>query len=163
MPFVRPMSAETERKMHMTIQKVTADVDSLGFNTAISAMMVFSNHLRELDELPAEPVKRLTLLLAPFAPHLAEECWEMLGHDETLAYEPWPTFDPALCVADTVSMGVQVNGKVRATIELPPDADEAAARAAALADAKVLKFIDGKEVKKFIYVPGRIVNVVVGK
>ena len=159
------MSEETTRLMHQTIKKVTTDVETLGFNTAISAMMVFSNHLREVSKegVPEEALTKLTLCLSPFAPHLCEEVWSLLGHDDTLAYESWPTYDEALCEETTVTMGVQVNGKVRGEIQLPKDADEAMAKELALANDKVQKFTDGKEIKKFIYVPGRIVNVVVGK
>jgi len=158
------MSEETSRLMHQTVKKVTGDVEDLGFNTAISAMMVFANHLQSLKEgIPEEPLIKLTLCLSPFAPHLCEEIWSMLGNADTLAYETWPTFDEAMCEEKTVTMGVQVNGKVRGEIELPKDADEAEAKEMALSNEKVMKFIDGREVKKFIYVPGRIVNVVIGK
>ena len=159
------MSEETARLMHQTVKKVTGDVEELGFNTAISAMMVFSNHLREVSKegVPEEALTKLTLCLSPFAPHLCEEIWSMLGNEETLAREPWPTYDEAMCEETTVTMGVQVNGKVRGEIQLPKDADESMARELALADPKVQKFTEGKEIKKFIYVPGRIVNVVVGK
>jgi leucyl-tRNA synthetase len=158
-----PMSEETVRLMHQTVQKVTSDVDDMAFNTAISAMMVFTNHLTGLKSVPHEPLHKLTLMIAPFAPHLAEEIWSMLGHEETITYEPWPTFDEALCEEDTVTLGVQVNGKARGVIELPKDADEATAKELALANEKVAKFVGDKEIKKFIYVPGRIVNVVVAK
>ena len=112
--------------------------------------------------VPHEPLHKLTLCLAPFAPHLAEEIWQMLGHSDTLTYEPWPTYDAALAEETTVTMGVQVNGKVRGEISLPKDADEATAKQLALADAKVAKFVGDNDIKKFIYVPGRIVNIVVG-
>ena len=157
------MSDETTRLMHQTVQKVTNDVESLSFNTAISAMMIFTTHLTSLKEVPHEPLHKLTLMLSPFAPHLCEEIWSMLGHGESLAYEPWPEYDEALCEEATVQMGVQVNGKVRDEITLPKDADEATAREIALSSEKVQKFVDGKDIKKFVYVPGRIVNVVVGK
>lgn len=157
------MSEETERLMHQTIRKVTKDVDELSFNTAISQMMIFSTHLASLKELPEEPVRNLALLLSPMAPHLCEEVWQLLGNEGSLAYVTWPEYDEAKCVESTVSMGVQVNGKVRGQISLPKDADEAMAKELALANEKVAKFTDGKEIRKFVYVPGRIVNIVVSK
>ena len=107
------MGEETIRLMHQTVQKVSNDVEAMSFNTAISAMMVFTNHLTSLKSIPLEPLHKLTLMLAPFAPHLGEEIWEMLGNTETLTYEPWPTFDAKLAESSTVKMGVQVNGKAR--------------------------------------------------
>jgi len=154
------MDEETTRRMHQTIRKVSYDLDSLSFNTAISAMMVFSNHLQSLKQVPVEAVTVLVLLLSPMAPHLAEEAWQLLGNSHTLAYEPWPVFDEALCIETTITMAVQVNGKVRSTIEISKTAEEVAAKELALADPKVIKFLEDKEVKKFIYVPGRIVNIV---
>jgi leucyl-tRNA synthetase len=157
------MSDETRVLMHQTVKKVTADVDALSFNTAISAMMVFSNHLQGLGTVPAEALTKLVLVLSPFSPHLCEEVWSMLGHADSIAHESWPTFDESLCEVNTVTMGVQVNGKVKGQITLAKDANEDTARALALADEKVSKFIGSKEIKKFVYVPGRIVNVVIGK
>jgi len=154
------MGEETERLMHQTVRKVTKDIDALSFNTAIAQMMIFSNHLQALDRPPREAVRRLVLLVSPMAPHLGEEAWRMLGNADSLAYHPWPEYDEALCEESTVTMAVQVNGKVRSQLQLPKDADEAAVREAAFGDAKVLKFVDGKDVKKFIYVPGKIVNIV---
>ncbi|EOD35437.1 leucyl-tRNA synthetase [Emiliania huxleyi CCMP1516] len=150
----------TERLMHQTIKKGTGDVDALSFNTAISQMMIFSNHLAGLKQLPAEPVEKLALLVSPLAPHLGAEAWQMLGHEQSLAYEPWPEYDEAKCVETDVVMAVQVNGKVRAEIKIAKDAAEAEARELAAASENVQKFLDGKEVKKFIYVPGRIINFV---
>ena len=106
-------------------------------------------------------MKALALLVSPFAPHLGEEAWERLGSTKSLAHEPWPTFDPALVKDDTREIGVQVNGKVRGVVSIAVDADEATARAAALAEPKVAAHVEGKTVKKFIYVPGKIVNVIV--
>ena len=102
------MDAATLKIMHKTIKKVTGDVDELAFNTAISQLMVYSNHLQALDPPPAEPVRALALLLSPFAPHLGEEMWQMLGGDGSLAYAPWPTYDEALCAEDEVTLAVQV-------------------------------------------------------
>jgi len=155
-----PLDEVTQRIMHQTIRKVTQDYDSLSFNTAISALMVFSNHLQSLKQPPAEALRALVLLVSPMAPHLGEEAWRLLGNEESLAYEPWPEYDDKLCEEATVNMAVQVNGKARATIQLAKDAGEADAKELALANEKVLKFIEGKEIKKFIYVPGRIVNIV---
>jgi len=155
-----PLAAETERLMHQTIRKVTRDVESLSFNTAISQMMVFSNHLHGLAALPVEPFANLVLLLSPLAPHLCEEAWQTIGREGSLAYEPWPAYDDVLCEEPTLTLAVQVNGKVRGEIELPKGAAEALAKEAALAHPKVRAVLEDKEVKRLIYVPGRIINVV---
>lgn len=154
------MNAETKQIMHRSIRKVTQDMDALGFNTAISQLMVFSNHLQTLEQVPGEAMRALTLLLSPMAPHLCEEVWQQLGHKDTLAYEPWPKWDEELCEEASITMAVQVNGKVKAEITLPQGANQDLAREAAMAAPKVIASIDGKEVKKFIYVPGKIVNIV---
>ncbi len=156
------IDAATQRLVHKTIKKVGEDIDRLAFNTAISALMVLVNHLQPQDPVPKEAARALALLVSPFAPHLGEELWSRLGHAQTLAYEPWPTFDPALVTEDTIELGVQVNGKTRGTVRLQKDADADVARALAEADGEVIRFLAGKEVKKFIYVPGRIINFVVG-
>jgi leucyl-tRNA synthetase len=152
----------TKRLLHKTIKKVTLDIEALAYNTAISAMMVFTNHLQGLAELPREAISALTLLISPFAPHLGEELWQRLGHDKSLAYEPWPSYDEALCVDDVIETAVQINGKVRGRVMLPRTATEDDARAAALSAEGVTAYTAGKPIKKFIYVPGKIINVVVG-
>jgi leucyl-tRNA synthetase len=153
---------ETLRLLHRTIQKVTEDLDGMRFNTAIAAMMEFSNHLNRLEVRPRSVLQTFVLLLSPFAPHLAEELWHALGHKSTLAYEPWPKYDPALTRADTIEVPVQVNGKIRARLTVPADADEATLRELALVDEKVKAAISGKTIRKVIIVPGRLVNLVVG-
>jgi len=158
-----PLDQETDALLHKTMRKVTGDIDALGFNTAISALMVLATKLSGLEAPPADACEKLALMVSPFAPHLGEECWKLLGHAESLAYAPWVEWDEAKCVDATVTMAVQVNGKVRATIELAPDAPEDEARALGLGDAAVAKFTDGKDIKKVIYVPGKILNVVVAK
>ncbi len=160
-PLSGDMGEETKRLMHKTIKKVTHDIESLAFNTAIVAMMVFVNHLGALPALPREAAQTLVLLIAPFAPHLGEELWSMMGHAQTLAYEPWPAFDEALCIDDVISMAVQVNGKVRGHIQIPRAATENEVKEIALAAQGVVQYTSGKAIKKFIYVPGKIVNVVV--
>jgi leucyl-tRNA synthetase len=153
---------ETSRLLHKTIKKVTEDIEAMRFHTAISAMMILVKHLGALVKTPRAAAKTLALLLSPFAPHAGEELWERLGGETTLAYEPWPTFDPALVKDDVVEIGVQINGKARASVQIPAEADEETAKAAALADAKVKHFTDGKALKKVIYVKGRILNLIVG-
>lgn len=152
----------TRRLVHKTVKKVGGDIESLRFNTAISAMMILVKHLGGLEAVPHDAAKTLALLVSPFAPHLGEELWQRLGGKASLAYEPWPEFDPALVKDAEVEIGVQVNGKLRGTITLAADADEAAARETALADPKVRAHVEGKTVRKFIYVKGKIVNFIVG-
>ncbi|HEY1861535.1 MAG TPA: class I tRNA ligase family protein, partial [Gemmataceae bacterium] len=153
---------ETSRKLHQTIQKVTEDLDGMRFNTAIAAMMELTNHLTKLPVKPRAMLESFVLLLSPFAPHLAEELWGILGHSETLAYEAWPRFDRTLTKEDQIEVPVQVNGKLRCRLTVPADIDEAGLKAAALADEQVKKQIAGKQVRKVIVVPGKLVNIVVG-
>jgi leucyl-tRNA synthetase len=152
----------TRRLVHKTVKKVGGDIESLRFNTAISAMMILVRHLGGLKAVPHDAAKTLALLLSPFAPHLGEELWERLGGKGSLAYEPWPEFDPALVKDAEVEIGVQVNGKLRGTLTLAVDADEETAREAALAEPKVKTHLEGKTVRKFIYVKGKIANFIVG-
>ena len=154
---------ETDVLLNKSMRKVTKDIDSLGFNTAISQLMVLSKHLEGLDVVPREACEKLCLMVSPFAPHLGEECWRLLGHADSLASHEWITWDEAKCVDSVVEMAVQVNGKVRGKISLAPDAAEDAAKALAFAEEGVVKFTEGKEVKKVIYVPGKILNIVVAK
>jgi leucyl-tRNA synthetase len=153
--------ADTLRALHHTIRKVTEDLDGLRFNTAIAAMMEFTNHLTKLTARPKGVLRTFVLLLAPFAPHMAEELWRALGQTDSLAYEPWPQFDPALLVADTIEIPVQVNGKLRSKVTVPADADEAQLEAAARADEKVQANLAGKTVKKVVVAKGRLINFVV--
>ncbi len=127
-PAADGIDEATKRLLHKAIKKVTGDVEALAFNTAISAMMVLTNQLAALEAVPREAMRALTLLVAPFTPHLAEELWHLQGHAESLAHEPWPTWDEALCVDDVVEMAVQVNGKVRGRVTLPRAANEDDAR-----------------------------------
>jgi len=150
------------RWLHRTIKAVTADLDDLRFNTAISAMMEFVNECQRWSQRPRAVLETFVLLLSPFAPHLAEELWQRLGHAETLAYEPWPRHDPACLVADTLEIPVQVNGKLRGKVTVPAGAAQDAILAAAQADAAIAAHLAGKTLRKQIYVPGRLLNLVVG-
>jgi leucyl-tRNA synthetase len=152
---------ETLRKLHQTIQKVTDDLDGMRFNTSIAAMMEFTNHLTKLEVRPRAVLEPFVLLLSPFAPHLAEELWHALGHGDTLAYESWPAFDPELLKADEIEVPVQVNGKLRARLTVPAGIDQAGLREAALGDLRIQELIAGKQVRKVIVVPSKLVNIVV--
>jgi leucyl-tRNA synthetase len=153
---------DTLRLFHNLIRKVGEDIEALRFNTAIAAMMEFLNHLSKLEARPLSIVEPFVLLLAPFAPHVAEELWAVLGHTESLAYAPWPVFDPALTVADEIEIPVQVNGKVKARVTVPAEISDQDLQAIALKDAKVAEALAGKTVKQIRVVPKRLVNIVVG-
>jgi leucyl-tRNA synthetase len=140
---------------------VGEDIEALHFNTAVSQMMILSNHLQGQEHPAREALQKLVLCLSPFAPHLAEELWHRLGYTTSVAHEPWPSYDPAACEDDVVEMPVQVNGKVRGRVVLAKDADEAAALAAALTDKGVQNQTSGKRVVKTVYVPGRVLNLIV--
>lgn len=154
-------SREQMRLLHATIKKVTEETSSMRFNTGIAAMMEFVNGAYKWEQRPKAALEQFVLLLAPYAPHLSEEMWQVLGHDNTLTYEPWPTHDEALLVEDSIKLPVQVNGKLRATLELRKDASKDDAIAAAQALPAMAKYLDGKTVKKIIYVPSKILNLVV--
>jgi len=152
---------ETLRLLHTTIKRVTNDLDTMSFNTAIAAMMEFSNHLTRQEVRPRSALNTFVLLLSPFAPHLAEELWHVLSHAGTIAYEPWPTYDDALTKADEIEVPIQINGKLRGKVMVPAGIDQAALQAAALADPKIKALLEGKTIKKVIVVPGKLVNIVI--
>ncbi len=152
---------EQNRVLHKTIAAVTRDLERLDFNTAIARMMEFTNFFTKAELRPRSVMERFVLILSPFAPHLAEELWQLLGHDRTLAYEPWPAADPEWLREDTVEVPVQINGKLRGKVLAPAGADKEALESLARADAKVAELLGGKTVVKVIVVPGRLVNFVV--
>jgi leucyl-tRNA synthetase len=154
-------TTEQLKMLHRTIRAVTDDIDRLAFNTAISRMMEFTNFMSEQTVHPQSVLESFVLLLSPFAPHIAEELWSVLGHSQTLAYEPWPEANPALLVQDTIEIPIQVSGKLRGKIVVPAGLDAAALQAAAEADVQVRRHLEGKTVVKVICVPGRLVNFVV--
>ncbi len=149
------------KNIHKTIKKVSEDIENMKFNTAIAAMMTLVNDIYDAKALTNDELGTIARLLCPFAPHICEEIWEMLGNKTLCSLSPWPEYDEAKTVDDTVEVAVQICGKLRATIELPRDCDKDFAIASAKADERVLPFIEGKTVVKEIYVPGRIVNIVV--
>ncbi|MEX0643493.1 MAG: leucine--tRNA ligase [Pirellulales bacterium] len=157
----RPANEADNRVLHRTIGAVTSDIDKLKFNTAIARMIEFTNHFTKEVERPREVLEKFVLLLSPFAPHMAEELWQALGHDGSLAYEPWPAFDPAMAKEDTVEIPLQINGKLRSKVAVPADADQKTIESAAKADARIAELLAGKQIIKTIVVPGRLVNFVV--
>ena len=158
----RPLTKAEAKTLNATIKKVDEDLDTMNFNTGISAMMVFVNEFAgEGKELPREAAEKFVLCLAPFAPHLGEELWQFLGHADTLAYEPFPAFDPKALVEDEVEIPVQVLGKLRGRVTVPMAATPAEMEAIAKANPDVAKFLEGKTIVKVIAVPKRMVNFVV--
>ena len=157
-----PMDKTTAKVVHATIKKVGEDIEALSFNTAISQMMICTNALTALNPRPAEAVRLLLRILGPFAPHLAEELWARTGGSGLVSDETWPAYDPALLIEDEIEMPVQVNGKLREKIVVKKDATQPEIEAIAKAAPKVAEAIAGKEIKKLIVVPGRLVNIVVG-
>jgi leucyl-tRNA synthetase len=153
--------AATARVLHQTVKKVTEDIEGLKFNTAIAQMMVCANELTGMERRPRWALERLVLVLSPFAPHIAEELWQRLGHADSLAHEPWPTWDPTLVLEDTVTVAVQINGKLRATLELPRDLGPEQVREAALADQRIQKHLEGAAIRKVIHVPNKLLSLVV--
>jgi leucyl-tRNA synthetase len=151
---------ETVRELHRTVQRVTEDLNAMRFNTAIAAMMEYSNHLTPLTVRPRKALEPFVLLLAPFAPHMAEELWQTLGHKKSLAYEPWPKFDPQLVKADEVEIPVQINGKLRGKITVPAGTSPEQVQELALKDEKIAALIAGKQIVKIIVPKGQLVNIV---
>ena len=150
-----------EKIYNQTVKKVTEDYENLGFNTAISQMMIFINAVYKEDILPLEYAESFIKLLNPIAPFITEELWNLLGHNNTIAYEKWPTYDESKIVENVIEIGVQVNGKLRSTIKVNKDEDKDLVEKIALSEEKVKKYTDGKEIVKIIVVPNRIVNIVV--
>lgn len=149
-----------KRTWHRTIKKVTEDIENLRFNTAISQLMIFVNEAYKADELPRKAMENFVQMLSPFAPHIAEELWEKLGHKETITYEPWPTYDEAWTVDQEVEIVVQVNGKIAERLSIPADTDTSEMERIALDLDKIKEMIEGKTVRKVIAVKGKLVNIV---
>jgi len=151
-----------ERLTHKTIRKVTDDLEQMRFNTAISALMVLANELSRREEVPRFGMEALVGCLNPMAPHITEELWELLGGQSCLAEAPWPTYEPTLCVDDEVEIVVQVNGKVRARMNVARDTDRGDLETMALANERIQQWTEGTTVRKVIVVPNKLVNLVVG-
>ncbi len=149
---------ETLKLLHKTIKKVGGDIDTMRFNTAISQMMIFVNHCYKKSKVTNQTRKDFALILSPFAPHLAEELWRVSGEQETLAYYPWPKFDPELATDDMVTIAVSINGKPRSAIDIAPDSSQEEVANLAKTQEKLIKYFDGQECIKVIFVPNKIIN-----
>jgi leucyl-tRNA synthetase len=145
--------------LHQTIKKVGEDTEALAFNTAISQMMIFVNEVTAQEKRPRTLLEPFVLLLASYAPHLAEELWEKLGHKQSLAYAPWPKYNDALLKEDKVTVILQINGKIRDRVEVPAQISAADLETLALTNAHIQEHLTGKQVKKVIVVPGKLVNI----
>jgi leucyl-tRNA synthetase len=154
-------NAEQDRVVHSTIAAVTQDIENLSFNTAIARMMEFVNYFTKESVRPRSAMESLTLILAPFAPHLAEELWRVLGHSDTLAYEPWPKADAQKMKIASIEVPVQVNGKLRARVLMPVGIDNEQTQQLAMESERVAELLVGKELLKVVIVPGKMVNFVV--
>ena len=154
-------TAEQQKALHACIKKVTDDLDGMRYNTAISALMIFVNEASKWETKPRETMRAFLLLLNPFAPHLAEELASRLGEVSggSLAYAPWPEHDELLLVEESIEFPVQVNGKLRSHITISPDTPADEIEKLALANDKIKSFLEGKELKKVIVVPNRLVNI----
>lgn len=155
--------AALEKLYHQTVRKVTGDFETLAFNTAISQMMIFVNAVYKEGSCPKEFAEGIVKMLSPICPHIGEEMWQILGHDDTIAFESWPTYDEEKCKDDSVEIVVQINGKVRDRLVVPADISQEDALAAAKAKEKIAEALNGMTVVKELYVKGKLVNIVVKK
>ncbi len=157
----KPFEAALESVIHYTMKKVTEDIESMSFNTAVSSLMILANEMDKRETIPVAYYKHLLHLLAPFAPHITEEIWANLGEKKSIHLEKWPRFDESKIVLSELKLAIQVNGKVRAEMTVPTDLSESEIQKKALEIDAVKKWIDGKEIKKAIYVKGKLINIVI--
>jgi len=155
------VSSSLVAAVHKTIKKVGEDIEGFKFNTAISQMMILVNEMGKYDALPKAAVEKLVLVLAPFAPHIAEDLWEKLGHQESIFKEAWPQYNPDKILDETIQLVVQINGKLRDTLEVTPEITEEDAKKIALESEKIKKFIAGKKILRVVFVKGKLVNIVI--
>ena len=159
----RQPSSEELKRLHTVIKKVTEDLDGIRCNTAISALMIFVNETLKDEEHTYQVMEQFVLLLAPFAPHIAEELWRILGHNASLAYERWPAYEERYLIEDEAEMAILIGGKVRTKLVVSKSLSNEEVEKLVLADEIVAKWISGKEIKKIVVVPGRMVNLVVSE
>jgi len=152
---------DLERVLHKTIKKVTEDIETCRFNTAVSHMMIFVNECEKVESISRDMYEELLMLLAPFAPHITEELWAELGNEKSIFLGSWPKYDTMLIQDELITLVVQVNGKVRDQIETQADITEEAAKEMAFSSQRVQRFVEKKEIRKVIFVKGKLINIVV--
>ncbi|MDD3478738.1 MAG: class I tRNA ligase family protein, partial [Candidatus Izemoplasmatales bacterium] len=155
------LTKETDTMVHKTIKGVTDDLENMKFNTAVAKLMTLSNELGSLEFVPKSAYEQMLRLLYPIAPHITEELWEMLGHENGLVFEPWPSYDESKLVEDMVEIVISINGKVRDKLTMPTDSPETVVKEAALATEKIRTLIEEKPIRKIIIIPNKIVNIVI--
>ena len=153
--------AEVLKQLHLTIKKVTSDIENLKFNTAISSLMVFNNLAMKKGKVTIQTARLFSKTLSPFAPHLGEELWQLYGGERTLAYEPWPEANESLLIEESFEYPVSFNGKMRFKLELPADMSVSEIELAVIQNEKSMRYLEGKSPRKIIVVPGKIINVVI--
>ncbi|HPP39339.1 MAG TPA: class I tRNA ligase family protein, partial [Candidatus Kapabacteria bacterium] len=156
-----PLNDEQEYVLNYTIKKVQEDIENLSFNTAIAQMMIFVNEFYKYETKPKEAMKKFVLCLAPFAPHIAEELWQRLGETQSIVFAEWPEFDEAKTVRQTIEFVVQVCSKIRARLQIKLDASEDEVKQIVLDNEQVKKYVGGKAIKKIIFVPNKLINIIV--
>ncbi len=161
-PAIMAVAGEMEILFNQTAKKITDGIDALQFNTCVSQLMILTNAFQDAGGVPLEYKESYLKLIAPFAPHLAEELWAELGHPESIHRAMWPAYDPTKTKAASFELIVQVNGKMRDKMVVPSDIEEGDAKEVALSSEKAAKWLDGQEIKQVVYVPGKIVNIVTG-
>ena len=157
-----PMTSEQEFILHSTIKKIGEDIEGMHFNTAISQMMIFVNEFYKYKQKPREAMEKFVLCLTPFAPHIAEELWHLLGHNESVTLQSYPEFDEKKAVKNQIEMVVQVNSKIRGKFACELDLTQEEVEARAKEDEKVQSYLEGKQVRKVIFVQNKIINFIVG-
>jgi leucyl-tRNA synthetase len=154
-------SDELEKLLHKTIKKVTEDIESFSFNTSISSMMILVNEMEKFESISEKDFKMFLQILAPFAPHITEEIWSKLGEKRSIHKSSWPKWNEKKIVDELITIAIQVNGKVRGEVSIPKDMTEEQVKNLALRDKSIIPWIENKDIKRFIYVKGRIINIVV--
>jgi leucyl-tRNA synthetase len=154
-------SDQLQKVLHKTIKKVTEDIHNFAFNTAVSAMMIFANELEKSESINTKDWMKFLQILAPFAPHITDELWASLGEKKSIHIAPWPQFDLKKVIDDTVTIGIQINGKVRGEIQIALNESEESIKTTVLSMSEIVKWIDGNDIKKFIYIKGKVVNIVI--